>query len=76
MIDIITWISHVFAGKNIILRTSYFFYLMKTGYSLKDFDVIFPIKSSEFIKSLNFGGNSKKNEKYESFFDLKIEFYR
>ena len=33
---------------------------MKTGYILIDFDVIFPIQSSEFIKSLNFGGNLKK----------------
>ena len=33
---------------------------MKTGYSLTDFDVIFPMQSSEFAKSLNFGSISRK----------------
>jgi len=33
---------------------------MKTGSILIDFDVIFPIQSSEFIKSLNFGSNLKE----------------
>ena len=33
---------------------------MKTGYILIDFDVIFPIQSTEFIKLLNFGSNVKK----------------
>ena len=36
------------------------FFQIKTGYSLIDFDMIFPIQSSEFIKSLNFGSNLKK----------------
>ena len=30
---------------------------MKTGYSMIDFNVIFPIQASEFSKSLNFGSN-------------------
>ena len=33
---------------------------MKTGSILMDFDVIFLMQLSEFIKSLNFGSNLKK----------------
>ena len=33
---------------------------MKTGSILIDFDVIFPMQLSEFIKSVNFGSNMKK----------------
>ena len=43
----ITWIFHIW------IRKIYFFNLIlkiKTAYSLKDFDVIFPIQSSDFIK--------------------------
>ena len=52
---------------------------MKTGYILIDFDVIFPMRSSEFIKPLNFGSNlkkknSKKNQKKK--ISLKIDFNR
>ena len=36
---------------------------MKIGYSLIDFDVVFPIQTSEFIESLNFGCNLKKKLK-------------
>ena len=36
---------------------------MKTGYSLMDFDIIFPMQSPEFIKSLNFGSILKKKAK-------------
>ena len=40
---------------------------MKTGYILIGFDGIFPIQSSEFIKSVNFGSNliktARKNHK-------------
>ena len=35
---------------------------MKTGFRLIDFEVIFPMQSSEFIESLNFGSNMKKME--------------
>ena len=34
---------------------------MKTGSILIDFVVIFPIQLSEFIRSVNFGSNMKKN---------------
>ena len=47
------------------------------GFRLIDFDVIFPIQSSEFIKSLNFGSNLKKTAKKNSiflFFSKKLIF--
>ena len=51
---------------------------MKTYSSLRDFDVIFPIESSEFIKLLNFGSNLKKtarkNLKKLTFY-LKMDFH-
>ena len=37
------------------------FFLIEIGYILIDLNWIFPMKSSEFIKSLNFGSNLKKN---------------
>ena len=40
---------------------------MKTSTSLIDFDVIFLIQSSEFIRSLNFGSNLKKKTKIVHF---------
>ena len=51
---------------------------MKTGYILMDFDLIFPVQLSEFIISVTFGRNLKKNciKKRENFiFHLKIYFY-
>ena len=51
------------------------FFCIKNGYSLIDFDSIFPIKSSEFIKSHNFGSNLKKTAKKKSFFHLEIDFH-
>ena len=66
MIFICTW----------ILQNEQFFYVlleiippfnklkniyMKTGYILMDFDVIFPVQLSEFINSVYFGSNLKKN---------------
>ena len=44
-----------------------------------DIDVIFPIRSSEFIKSLNVGSNMKKNAKKNLqilILHLKNDFYR
>ena len=43
------------------------------------FDVIFPMQLSEFIKSVNFVSNLKKNEEKKRknyIFDLKIDFFR
>ena len=39
---------------------------MKTGSMLIDFDVIFPMQLSEFIKSVNFGINLKKKTAYKN----------
>ena len=56
------------------------FFLIKAAYSLIYIDVIFPIQSSEFIKSLNFGSNLKKNCNKKNLnlfiFHLEIDFYR
>ena len=41
---------------------------MKTGYIMIDFDVIFPIQSSEFIKSLSFESNLEKLQEKTGFF--------
>ena len=44
-----------------------------------DLDVIFPIWSSEFIKSLNFGSNLKKTTKIKQnffIFHLEMDFYK
>ena len=51
---------------------------MKTGFGLTDFDVIFPIQSSKFMISQNFGNNLRKTEKnlHVFIFKLKIDFYR
>ena len=49
---------------------------MKIGYSLIDFDVVFPIQSSEFIKLLNFENKLKKAAKKPTIFQLKTDFYR
>ena len=38
-------------------------FLIKTGYILIDFDVIIPMLSSEFTKSLNFGSKKKSAKK-------------
>ena len=38
-----------------------YIFLINTRYSLIDFDVIFPIQTSKFIKLLNFESNLKKN---------------
>ena len=38
------------------------FFCMKSGFSPIDFDVIFPIQSLEFMKSLIFGSNLKKKK--------------
>ena len=45
---------------------------METCNSLVDFDVIFPLQSSEFINSLNFGSNLKKTEKKYKFFTFHL----
>ena len=45
----------------------------------EDFDVIFSIQLSEFIKSLNFGSNLKKTARKNLnilIFHIKINFYR
>ena len=78
--DIITRISHftlkIIPSFNIFKS----FFNLKRGYSLIDFDVIFRIHSSEFIKLLNFGSNLKKKiEKTNQIFlifHLKIDFYK
>ena len=53
---------------------------MKTGYILMDFDVIFPVQLSEFIKSVYLGSNLKKKncikKRKNLIFHLKIDFYR
>ena len=46
--------------KNYFSSTSNPFLKKKTGSSLIDFDVIIPMQSSKFTKSLNFGSNSEK----------------
>ena len=50
---------------------------MKTGCSVKDFDVIFPMQLLEFTESLNFESISKKLQKNQQFLivHLKIDFY-
>ena len=48
---------------------------MKTGYILMDFSVIFPMQLSEFIRSMNFGSNMKKNCIQKKKIHLKIEFF-
>ena len=54
------------------------FFLIKTGFSPTDFDVIFPIQSPEFIKPLNFGSNLEKKKRQENLqffiFHLKMIF--
>ena len=65
-------------------RNNPFFYsikknYIKTGYIQIDFDEIFPIQSSEFIKTLKFGSNFEKNWKEKPknvHFHLKMYFYR
>ena len=65
-------------------RNNHFFYSIdscfriKTGYILIDFDVIFSIQISGFIKSLNFGSNLKKTARKNLkifIFHIKINFY-
>ena len=58
-INTITWIYNFFTWKIWFLLISIFF-LIKTVGSLRDFEVIFPMQSSEFTKSLNFGSILKK----------------
>ena len=52
---------------------------MKTGYSLIDFNMIFPIQSSEFTKLLQFGSNIKKNttiqNENKNIFHIIIDLY-
>ena len=51
------------------------FFWIKTGYSQIEFDVDFPMQSSEFIRSLNFGTDLKKKiQKESNIFHLKIIF--
>ena len=61
------------------LLTSYLF-LMKTGFSLFNFYVIFLMQSCAFIKLLSFGSNlKKKNAKINLeilIFHLKMDFYK
>ena len=47
---------------------------MKTRKSLIDFDVHFPMHSSEFTKSVNFGSNLKKIQQKILFFSPKVDF--
>ena len=64
----------------LLLTSNMFFYelkvflLIKTGCSVIDFSVIFPMKTSEFTKSLNFESISKNQCTF--FFHLNIDFYR
>ena len=51
----------------ILLLTSKLFLLVKTGCSLIDFDVIFPMQSSKFLKPLNFGSIWEKTAKTYNF---------
>ena len=44
----------LYTGKPLFTGTGY---RIKTGYSLIDFDVIFPMQSSELTKSFNFRNN-------------------
>ena len=51
--------------QDVLLEIILFYYIqiffkVKTGSISIDFDVFFPIQSSEFIKSLNFESNLKK----------------
>ena len=62
--------------KCIYLKSTFVFVnKMKTGFSLIDSDVIFPIQSSAFIKALKFGSNLKKKncKKNRTFFILTKE---
>ena len=61
--DIITFISHFPLEIISFLIKLWIFFLIKTVYSLIDFDMIFPIQPSEFMWSLNFRSNLKKTEK-------------
>ena len=69
---IITWISQFFTKNNLFSYwIQYFFYNKNlTWYSLIVFMWIFPLQSTELIKSLNFGSNLKKKnaKKYLQFF--------
>ena len=52
---------------------------MKTDFSLIHLDVVFPIQSSEFIKSLSFESNLKEKNARKNqnifIFHLEIDFY-
>ena len=50
-------------------------YRIKTGCSLIDFAVIFPMESSEFTRLLNFGSIKKKTAKKPYTIGLKTDFY-
>ena len=52
--------------KYLFLSTSNLFWI-KTKYCLKDSDVVFPMQSSEFTISVNFGSNSRKKTANKSF---------
>ena len=49
--------------------------MIQTGNSLIDFDVIFPIQSSEFTEALNFGSDLKKKCNKTYIYSPKIDFY-
>ena len=79
-IGIITWIYNFFTRNNPFFYEIQIFIWMKTGHIMLDFDVILPMQSTEFIKSLNFGNNLKKKLQKKHLkclsFNLKIDLYR
>ena len=62
----------IFSLKSVICWLQIFLKL-KTGYIVIDFDVIFPMQSSEFIKALDFGSNLKKTTQF-FIFHQKMDF--
>ena len=72
IIDIIFWIFSIFSlEKNCFFIYFNFFFWIKTGHSLIDFDVILRIQSSEFTKSLNFRSSLKKYLRNKIIFSRK-----
>ena len=60
IVSSISWHSHFFTRKKICFFINCKSFFIKTGCSLIVFDVIFPMQSSEFTKSLKFGSISRK----------------
>ena len=66
-VSITAWaIVRLLTNSNPFLYLIKFVFWKKTRYILINYDAIFPIQSSEFTKSLNFGSNLKKSCKKKS----------